>query len=106
MFFYLNVPGLMYAGMLIERMCGPAALIGAYLFNCGLSAATTTAVHRQIGYHKVQQRGRLGNTNGNTTLFLTSLFTAMAPEYKLYQGSFLNITFLYIVAFYAVLFFM
>eukprot|EP00354_Favella_ehrenbergii_P010490 CAMPEP_0170457324 /NCGR_PEP_ID=MMETSP0123-20130129/4656_1 /TAXON_ID=182087 /ORGANISM="Favella ehrenbergii, Strain Fehren 1" /LENGTH=148 /DNA_ID=CAMNT_0010721083 /DNA_START=264 /DNA_END=710 /DNA_ORIENTATION=- len=105
MYFYANLPGLIYAGLLVERICGPGALLGAYLLNCAVSAATTTAVHRQIGFHKVQQRGRLSNTNGNMALFLVSLFTGMAPEYKLYAGSYLTVTFLYILAFYAVLFF-
>ena len=105
MFFYANLPGLIYSGLLVERVCGPGALMLAYLLNCGVSAATTTAYHRQIGFHKVQQRGRLSNTNGNMTLFLASLFTAMAPEYKLYNGSYVKITFLFILAFYGVLFF-
>ena len=39
------------------------------------------------------------------TLFLASLFTTMAPEYKLYSGNWLTIPFLYILAFYGVLFF-
>lgn len=39
------------------------------------------------------------------TLFLASVFTAMAPEYKLYAGSYLKVTFLYILAFYGILFF-
>ena len=46
MFFYFNLPGLFYSGMLIERFCGPVALIGAYLLNCGVSAAATTIAHR------------------------------------------------------------
>ena len=101
----MNLPGLFYAGMLIERSCGPAALIGAYLLNCAVSAGVTTAVHRQIGFQKVQQRGRFSNTNGNMTLFLTSIFTAIAPSYALYHGQYLKITFLYVLAFYGVLFF-
>ena len=75
MFFYANLPGLIYSGLLIERVCGPAALLLGYLLNCGVSAAATTAVHRQIGYHKVQQRGRLSNTNGNMTLFMVIRMT-------------------------------
>ena len=46
MFFWMNLPGLFYSGMLIERFMGPGALLGAYLLNCGVSAAATTAVHR------------------------------------------------------------
>ena len=58
-----------------------------------------------MGFHKVQQRGRFSNTNGNITLFLASVFTAMAPEYKLYHGAYLKVTFLYILALYGILFF-
>ena len=105
MFFGMCLPGLFYTGMLIERILGPSALLGAYLLNCAVSAATTTFVHRQIGFKKVQQRGRFSNTNGTMTLFLTSMFTAMAPSYTLYQGQYLKIGFLYILAFYGVLFF-
>lgn len=39
------------------------------------------------------------------TLFLTSCFTAIAPQYALYHGQYLKVTFLYVLAFYAVLFF-
>ena len=46
MFFYANLPGLIYSGLLVERVCGPGALMLAYLLNCGVSAATTTAYHR------------------------------------------------------------
>ena len=105
MFFYLNLPGLFYAGFMVERFCGPGAMIAAYLLNCSVSAATTTIAHRQMGFHKVQQRGRFSNTNGNMTLFLASVFTAMAPEYKLYAGQYLSITFMYVLAFYGILFF-
>lgn len=40
-FFYGNVPGLFYAGMLVERHLGMRLLVGAYLANCVLSAATS-----------------------------------------------------------------
>ena len=46
LFFWMNLPGLFYSGMLVERFCGPAGILAAYLLNCGVSAATTTAVHR------------------------------------------------------------
>ncbi len=45
-FFYLNFPGLVYASFLIERGLGTRFLIGAYLANCIVSAATTIIVHR------------------------------------------------------------
>ena len=54
MFFGMCLPGLVYTGILIERILGPTALLGAYLLNCTVSAATTTLVHRQIGFKKVQ----------------------------------------------------
>lgn len=50
MFFWMNLPGLFYAGMLIERFVGPGALIGAYLLNCGVSGLTTAVYHRQMGW--------------------------------------------------------
>ena len=105
LFFYMNLPGLMYAGFMVERFCGPGPMIAAYLVNCGVSAAATTIAHRQLGFHKVQQRGRFSNTNGNMTLLLTAMFTSMAPGYKIYAGQYLSITFLYVLAFYGILFF-
>ena len=91
--------------MLIERFLGPGVVLGGYLLNCAVSAATTTVVHRQIGFKKVQQRGRFSNTNGNMTLFFTSLFTTLAPNYYLYAGQYVKVGFLYILAFYGILFF-
>ena len=41
---------------------------------------------RQIGYKEVRRRGRMTNNNGNATLFFASLFSALAPNYTLYQG--------------------
>ena len=52
-FFWLNLPGLIYSGLLIESFAGSGVLLGAYLLNCRVSAATTPMVHRQLGYHKV-----------------------------------------------------
>ena len=45
--------------------------------------------------------------NGNATLFLTSMFSAMAPGYQLYQGSYMATTFFfyYLTGFYFLLFF-
>jgi len=54
MFFWMNLPGLFYTGLLVERFCGPAVLLGAYLINCVVSAATTTITHRKIGFLKAQ----------------------------------------------------
>lgn len=106
MFFAANLPGFFYSAMLVERFCGPSGLAAAYLLNCCVSAATTVAAHRQIGYHKVQQRGRLSNTNGNMTLFLMSLFAAMAPSYKIFQSVYFSVPFYFIPVSYCVLFFM
>ena len=39
------------------------------------------------------------------TLFLVSLFTGMSPEYKLFTSYYFSVTFLYILAFYGILFF-
>ena len=49
----------------------------------------------------------MSNTNGNTTLFLTSLWTAAAPNYMLYRGSNMATTvfFYYLLAFYGMVFF-
>ena len=106
-FFYANLPGLIYSGLLIERHLGPAVLLGAYLTNCLVSAGTTTAVHRQIGYHRVLQRGRMANDNGNITLFLTTLFSVAAPNYAIYKGGSFATSFFfyYLLAFYGLLFF-
>ena len=53
LFFGMCLPGLFYAGMLLEKILGPAAILGAYLLNCAVSAGTKTFVHRQIGFQKV-----------------------------------------------------
>ena len=45
-FFYLNLPGLIYSSLLIERFLGSRYLIGAYLLNCAVAALTTTIYHR------------------------------------------------------------
>ena len=106
-FFYTNLPGLLYAGYLIERKFGSKVLMGAYLLNCTASALTTTVVHRKIGYHEVQRRGRFSNTNGNLALYLVSLFTTCKPDYRLYYGKYMatNIYFGYLMAAYLVLYF-
>ena len=103
----MNLPGLIYSGMLVERHLGPAILIGTYLLNCLVSAATTTAVHRQIGYHRVLQRGRMANENGNFTLLLTTMFSVAAPNYAIYKGGSFATSFFfyYLLAFYGLLFF-
>ena len=46
LFFWLNLPGLVYSALLVESAIGSGALIGAYLLNCAVSAAATTIVHR------------------------------------------------------------
>ena len=107
LFFYTNLPGLVYAGYLIERKFGSKVLMGAYLLNCGASALSTAYVHRKIGYHEVQRRGRFSNTNGNQALYLVSFFTACSPDYRLYYGKYMatNIYFGYVLAAYLMLFF-
>ena len=85
-YFWLNLPGLFYASSLIEMSLGPAYLAGIYLFGCTASALTSVATHRHLGFKKVQQRGRLSNYNGNTTLFMVCLFSALFPHYQLYGG--------------------
>lgn len=45
-FFWMNLPGLFYSGMLIERYAGAKVLLGAYLANCLVSGATTVYHHR------------------------------------------------------------
>ena len=106
-FFYATLPGLIYSSLLIERHLGSRVLLASYLFNCAVSAATTVMVHRQIGYHKVQQRGRISNSNGNATLFLTCLFGSFAPGYKIVRGKYMATTvfFYYLVGSYLMLFF-
>ena len=106
-FFYANLPGLIYTSVLIEGFFGAPTLIGVYLANCAISAATTTLVHRQIGFHKVLQRGRISNSNGNMTLLLASLFTCAAPAYMISQGrsQLRSIPFFYMTIFYFLLFF-
>lgn len=106
-FFYANLPGLIYSGYLIEKFLGARVLLTAYFTNCLVSAATTVGVHRQIGFHKVQQRGRFSNSNGNATLFFTSLFTAIAPGYRMFAGKSMMTTmfFYYLTTMYYMLFF-
>lgn len=92
---------------MIEKFLGARVLLGAYLANSLVSAATTVYVHRKIGFHKVQQRGRFSNSNGNATLFFVSLFTAISPGYRMYAGKGLltTIFFYYLTSFYYLLFF-
>lgn len=52
-FFYLNVPGLLYASSLVERALGSRILLGAYIVNCIVAALTTALYHRQIGFKNV-----------------------------------------------------
>ena len=106
-FFYMNFPGLLYSAYLIERYVGRRFLIGAYLLNCAVSAITTSLYHRQIGFKKVQQRGRIANSNGNITLYLVSMFSFMAPHYRMYVGKTMarSMYFYYLMIFYGVLFF-
>ena len=49
----------------------------------------------------------MANFNGNNTLFMASLFTFLAPNYKLYTGNFQATTlyFGYILAAYMVIYF-
>ena len=106
-FFWLTLPGLLYSSFLIEKYLGAGVLVGSYLANCVVSAATTCVVHRQIGFHKVQQRGRVSNMNGNATLFFTTMFTAIAPSYRMFAGKHMATTFFfyYITGIYYLLFF-
>ena len=106
-FFYTSLPGLLYSSTLIERYLGYRVLIGSYIANCLVSAATTVYVHRQIGFHKVQQRGRISNSNGNATLFLSCLFGSFAPGYRIHRGKHLATTifFYYLVGAYLLLYF-
>ena len=72
--------------MLLERYLGGRTLLLCYLANCAVSAATTVYIHRQIGFLKVQQRGRMSNSNGNTTLFFSTMFSTLAPQYMMLSG--------------------
>ena len=83
-FFYSNFPGLVYSSFLVETIFGSKVLLSAYLLNCAASALTTVITHRQIGFHKVQQRGRFSNTNGNSALFLTTMFFTVLPHFKMH----------------------
>jgi len=85
-FFYCSLPGLAYSSFLVERYLGARTLLLSYFANCLASAATTVYVHRQIGFHKVNQRGRMSNTNGNTSLFLSMMFTTLVPGYMMMSG--------------------
>ena len=106
-FFYLNFPGLLYASYLIERTLGSRYLAGAFLINCAVAALTTSFYHRQIGFKKVQQRGKIANSNGNGTLFITTLFSTLAPHYTIFKGGSMATTifFYYLAIFYGLLFF-
>ena len=85
-FFYCSLPGLTYSSLLLERYIGGRTLLLCYLANCLASAATTVLVHRKIGFHKVNQRGRMSNTNGNTTLFFSIMFATLIPQYMMMSG--------------------
>ena len=86
---------------------GARVLIGAYLLNCAVSALATSFYHRQIGFRAVQQRGRIANNNGNATLFLSTLFAVIAPQYPVIAGKTMarSFFFYYIPVFYGILFF-
>lgn len=107
LFFYLSLPGLAYSGYLIERFLGARYLLGAYLLNSVVAAATTALYHRQIGFRKVQQRGKIANNNGNSALFLSTLFATFLPQYTIYGGKYMATTlfFYYIPLMYCMLFF-
>ena len=47
----------------------------------------------------------MSNTNGNITLFLSTMFAAMAPGYKLAGSSTFALFFYFIPVFYSILFF-
>lgn len=85
-FFWVNVLPLFYASVLVERNLGVFYWGGAYLFNCSTSALSQIVYQRHIGYKEVQRRGRMSNNNGNLTLFFTSLFSAIAPHYRIFGG--------------------
>jgi len=55
----MNLPGLLCAGMLVERHLGLPLMLAAYLTNCAVSAGVQTFYHRQIGYKRVASRGRM-----------------------------------------------
>ena len=73
--------------MLIERHLGAHVLLGSYLLNCVTSAATQVVAQRHFGYAAYRRRGRHANFNGNSALFLVSLFAAAAPSYALRVGA-------------------
>jgi len=75
----VNLPGMLYAGALVERICGPGLFVGLYLANCCISAGTQMLYQRQVGYRQYRKRGRQANHNGNITLFLMSFFTTLVP---------------------------
>ena len=85
-FFYLNMPFMFLSSMLVERNLGIFYWTGAFLTNATVSALTTVGYHRHIGYKEVRKRGRMANFNGNLTLFWSSLFTTLAPNYVLIGG--------------------
>jgi hypothetical protein len=107
LFFYLSFPGLIYSSYLIERFLGFRYLLGAYVLNSFVSAGTTALYHREIGFKKVQQRGRIANNNGNSALFLSTLFATFLPQYRIYGGKHMATTlfFYYLPIFYCMLFF-
>jgi len=84
--FWLSLPGLIYSAFLIERAVGSISLIGAIFGNCITSLLTTIIYHRQIGFKEVMKRGRMSNNNGNTVMFLSTLFATLIPNYYLLRG--------------------
>ena len=58
-FFYLNMPALFYASMLVERYLGMRTWVMAFTANCVTSALTQVAYQRHVGYKKYQRRGRM-----------------------------------------------
>lgn len=52
-FFWATLPGLTYTSWLIERHLGAKVLIGGFLLNALVSAASTVFWHRQIGFREV-----------------------------------------------------
>ena len=85
-YFLINLPGMALASYLIEWSFGSRILIMSYLFNAGISAATTVWWHWHIGFFEVWKRGRVSNHNGNVTLFLTTFLACMAPGFMIYNG--------------------
>lgn len=101
------MPGLLYASSLVERALGSRILLGAYLVNCIVAASTTALYHRQIGFNNVRLRGQNANNNGNSALFMTALFTALVPHYKIKVGKTMarSLYFYYLLIMYGMLFF-